>query len=287
MASVSLHFGGAANNEVKPVADVEPKGSTCFDSCSNSEDANIDGEHDIDVWRQLSLRNPPLRTVHSIALLEQLAAGQTPVLLEGSCHIAIANFGEAGEGGHAHPDPHCVWKALQWGLKFAQSPDTHMRKLVNKIFPDELQARVHLRRVRVRSLSNKLFWYFRDVDGDNGAEGDHPDPLTSLHTISLQRLFQAVIAPPERPKVDATAHELLYYYNGEIPSPLTPSFSPALHLAKLCRGQEPHQNLWISSAGVTAQTHFDTHENVLVQVVGGKTVELWPPNSTAVMRSVV
>ena len=39
--------------------------------------------------------------------------------------------------------------------------------------------------------------------------------------------------------------------------------------------------LWMSLGNTTSSAHFDTHENLLLQVDGRKEVLLWHPNETA------
>lgn len=40
-------------------------------------------------------------------------------------------------------------------------------------------------------------------------------------------------------------------------------------------------NAWIGSAGVVAQTHYDTSHNIYVPLLGAKRFELWPPRTHA------
>lgn len=39
--------------------------------------------------------------------------------------------------------------------------------------------------------------------------------------------------------------------------------------------------LWMSSGNTSSSLHFDTHENLMLQVVGSKTIAMWPPSESA------
>lgn len=41
-----------------------------------------------------------------------------------------------------------------------------------------------------------------------------------------------------------------------------------------------HTRLWMSSGGTSSSLHFDTHENLMLQIDGTKTVTLWPPSQS-------
>ena len=71
-------------------------------------------------------------------------------------------------------------------------------------------------------------------------------------------------------------------------SPLT---DPGVRLGKhveipeVLRCAEIHESihdtrLWMSSGGTSSSLHFDTHENLMLQVEGSKTVVFWPPSQS-------
>ena len=69
-------------------------------------------------------------------------------------------------------------------------------------------------------------------------------------------------------------------------SPLTdPGVKLGRHvkMPSVLRCSEVHESvhdtrLWMSSGGTSSSLHFDTHENLMLQVVGTKTVYFWPPS---------
>lgn len=116
--------------------------------------------------------------------------------------------------------------------------------------------------------------------------------------MTIKRFLQKAISAEEDGR--------FYYYNGVGSTELLAPFvevGTVLTTASLCKSRQASamskndnnrtpddnpnndngrtnenvkQTLWISTAGVVAPTHYDTHENVLAQVFGSKMVELWP-----------
>lgn len=63
-----------------------------------------------------------------------------------------------------------------------------------------------------------------------------------------------------------------------------PELASALNLSPVWRERDFHSSvLRISSANTTLWTHYDTHDNLLVQIVGSKTVTLFPPETDPYM----
>ena len=86
----------------------------------------------------------------------------------------------------------------------------------------------------------------------------------------------------------AEADSRFYYYNGQGPAALlNEGLRDYLAAAPVCtralgsQAASVGQTMWISTRGVTAPTHYDTHENVLTQVYGSKEIELWPHRDAA------
>jgi len=71
-------------------------------------------------------------------------------------------------------------------------------------------------------------------------------------------------------------------------SPLTdPGVQLGKHVAlpSVLRCSEVHESvhdtrLWMSSGNTSSSLHFDTHENLMLQVVGTKSVYFWPPSES-------
>ena len=54
---------------------------------------------------------------------------------------------------------------------------------------------------------------------------------------------------------------------------------PAMRCADLFETVR-ESRLWMSSGNTSSSLHFDTHDNVLMQIDGEKTVLLWPPSES-------
>jgi len=98
-------------------------------------------------------------------------------------------------------------------------------------------------------------------------------------SVSSSTTFDPVIAPGER-----------YYLrsvDGKIATDLRrthPALAAALNLPTVWPDDRFHSSvLRVSSGDTTLWTHYDTHDNLLVQVIGRKRVTLFPPEADQYM----
>lgn len=80
----------------------------------------------------------------------------------------------------------------------------------------------------------------------------------------------------------------LHYYVAQHPLEEFPGVMDELEIPSLCmltgRGGVQRSSLWIGSAVTSSPCHFDPFHNVLVQIYGSKSVLLFAPDSSAMLK---
>lgn len=151
---------------------------------------------------------------------------------------------------------------------------------------------------RKKSIDNDLFWY-RDTKMPL-AFGTRDGHIDRGVTLSLTSFLATGLLGQGTSSSSTQSTSTLAYYNAylrELPQNVAEEIERAtewlrgsnattdgagFHRVACPEVSADHlsSNVWISSPGVEVQAHYDTVENVLVQLAGSKTVTLAPPNST-------
>ncbi|KAG8459016.1 hypothetical protein KFE25_006561 [Diacronema lutheri] len=141
--------------------------------------------------------------------------------------------------------------------------------------------------VEVKASARGLFMLVEGGGDDARTPASH---RFDLERVSTREFWRRLGSAPR----GASGSEPRVYLTGD-PAALCPraaaslasSAAPggALGALTLDAGVAPSPpSLWLSSEGCVTVTHYDSRSNLLVQLLGEKTVELWPPLSAAELR---
>jgi len=128
-----------------------------------------------------------------------------------------------------------------------------------------------------RAVGNKRVPVFVSVDGRfPGGAGPRDATRYSFVTMTVSECIDRLLGAPSPPILAPGEKCYLYQSPAELYQEVLTDVPTPIYVPRALRASLTQQ-LWIGGPGNVTPVHYDMSENILVQVVGTKTVLLWDP----------